>query len=239
MLGEGADNRIRWKGVVKDGCWGGSAVREVSLFQEPGQEPATAWVVDRVRQRDAAQGLRREADKPLNPRKHRTVASRATEQVSRKAHRSTPPSTNSRSVPAPISWASIDGLWHVQSLDSMKALCGRTIEATANFQPRLPMAGHACPGCSKRRAIASGTQVTSAKRGQKLRGTKPCNDCGASAEKELGFCGPCAKAKGGRRCSTCTRLYLPSRPRQRSCGKCRRAWVRIVSGGLPGLGRRS
>ena len=239
MLGEGADNRSRGKVVVTDGCRGGSAVREVSLFQEPGQDPATTWVIDRVRQRDAAQGPRGEADRPLNPIERRTVASRVSGQVSRKAHPSTPPSANSRRVAAPISWASIDGLWHVQSVDSTKALCGRTIESTANFQPRLPKAGHACPGCSKRRAIASGTQVTSAKRGQKLRGAKPCNACGAPAEKMLGFCEPCAKAKGSRRCSTCTRLYLPSRPRQRNCGKCGRAGVRIVSGGLPGLGRRT
>jgi len=55
MLGEGADNRNRRIGIVADDCWGGSAVREVSLFQEPGQEPATTWVIDRVRQRHAAQ----------------------------------------------------------------------------------------------------------------------------------------------------------------------------------------
>ena len=67
MIGEGADNRSRGIGIVTDGCWGGSAVREVSLFQEPGQEPATTWVIDRVRQCDAAQGPRGEAEKPMNP----------------------------------------------------------------------------------------------------------------------------------------------------------------------------
>ena len=137
-------------------------------------------------------------------------------------------------------WLRIKGMWHEAEGDSLKAKCGLTAPKGSmpriQFQPIIP-----CRAC--RRKVAKNTDGSSGEKGQKSQKPppKPCVACGGTRAKFLKLCNKCAEAKGYRKCVTCSHPYLPTRKRQRTCGKCSTSGTSVwtVSGGLPSLGRRA
>ncbi len=72
---------------------------------------------------------------------------------------------------------------------------------------------------------------------------KVCVACGKSPRRKhtFGKCTKCALAKGYKACTKCRAMYVPVKPRQRSCGKCftrgKSVWS-VASAGAPTLGKR-
>lgn len=72
----------------------------------------------------------------------------------------------------------------------------------------------------------------------------PCKDCGAPPVAGFMLCASCARQRGHKICSKCGSIFALNKkqPRLRMCYDCRfKARVRhskMVSGGLPSLGKR-
>lgn len=142
---------------------------------------------------------------------------------------------------ASMGWLRVEGIWHEEKDGTGVAKCGRAIPAGVIVRQKFPSGAVPCPACTKGVAKQQSASRRTASAGGSRPRPKVCDDCGKARAPGINLCQQCAEARGYRKCVSCSRLYLPTRKRQRSCGQCSKSGssVRAVSGGLPSLGKRA